>query len=87
MWTPAGNHFDLVVCLYVAGSLVSRVRNSLTFSGRGIPAGCVAPPSHMADDGRYARSSRLAIRAPRSGKFVTEFRTRDSSEASPQTDE
>ena len=28
---------------------------------------------------RYSRASRLAIRAPRSGKFVTEFRTRDTS--------
>jgi hypothetical protein len=29
--------------------LVSRVRNSLTFSGRGIPSGGVAPPSHIPD--------------------------------------
>jgi hypothetical protein len=30
-----------------AGDLVSRIRNSVTYSGRGIPAGGVAPPSHV----------------------------------------
>jgi len=30
-------------------NLVSRIRNSLTFSGRGIPAGGVAPRSHIPD--------------------------------------
>jgi hypothetical protein len=42
-------------------NLVSRIRNPLPFSGRGIPAGGVALRSHMSN---IARSSRLAIRAP-----------------------
>ena len=39
-------------------ALVSRLRNSLAFSGRGIPAGCVAPPSDVPDMlGRHALPS------------------------------
>src|SRR6266542_4791664 len=49
---------------------VSRLRNSLPFSRRGIPAGGVAPPSHMAN---IARSSRLASRAPRLENSATNF--------------
>ena len=49
--------------MYVAlAHLASRIRSSLTYSRRGIPPRCVARRSHI---GQYARSSRLAIRAPR----------------------